>query len=92
MNSFEEYQRNSRDELGLPLRKVATELEIDTSILSKIEHNERTATKEMLQTFSETIIVDLKELEIKFIVEQIEHQFGDLKNIKLGLEATIQDL
>ena len=48
MNTFGEYLRNRREQLGLPLRRVAAELDIDTSILSKIETSERTATKEML--------------------------------------------
>jgi cytoskeletal protein RodZ len=48
MNTFGEYLRNRREQLGLPLRRVAAELDIDTSILSKIERSERTATKEML--------------------------------------------
>ena len=48
MNTFGEYLRNRREQLGLPLRRVAAELDIDTSILSKIKRSERTATKEML--------------------------------------------
>lgn len=45
MDSFGEYLREQRENIGLPLRKVAAELDIDTSILSKIERNEREATK-----------------------------------------------
>jgi len=55
MNSFGEYLRNRREKLGLPLRKVAAELDIDTSILSKIERSERVASKEMLPTLAETL-------------------------------------
>lgn len=64
MNSFGEYLRNKREQQGLPLRKVAAELDIDTSILSKIERNERMATKEMLPTLSKTLEVQEKENEI----------------------------
>ncbi|MCH8555029.1 MAG: helix-turn-helix domain-containing protein [Schleiferiaceae bacterium] len=48
MNSFGEYLRNRREQLGLLLRKVAAERDIDTSMLSKIERSERVATKEMI--------------------------------------------
>jgi cytoskeletal protein RodZ len=48
MKTFGEYIRKSREELGLPLRKVAAALDIDTSILSKIERNERRATIKMI--------------------------------------------
>jgi transcriptional regulator with XRE-family HTH domain len=64
MNSFGEYLRNKREQQGLSLRKVAAELDIDTSILSKIERNERMATKEMLPTLSKTLEVQEKENEI----------------------------
>jgi hypothetical protein len=40
MNSFGEYLRNSGEQLRLPPRKFAAELEIQTSILSKIEISE----------------------------------------------------
>ena len=45
MNSFGEYLRDKREQAGLPLRKIAAELDIDTSVLSKIERGERTALK-----------------------------------------------
>ena len=48
MKSFGEYIRKSREDMGLPLRKVAAALDSDTSILSKIERNERRATTEMI--------------------------------------------
>ena len=68
MNLFGEYLRNRREQLGLPLRKVAAELDIDTSILSKIERNERVATKEMLPTLAKTLEVQEKEIEVgKFV-------------------------
>ena len=45
MKSFGDYLRKAREDKGLPLRKVAAALDIDTSIMSKIERNERRATK-----------------------------------------------
>ena len=72
MNSFGEYLRSRREELGLPLRKVAAELDIDTSILSKLDRSERNATKEMLPILSKVLDIGLKELEVKFIGEQIQ--------------------
>jgi cytoskeletal protein RodZ len=36
MNLFGEYLRNRLEHLGLPLREVAAELDIDTSILRKL--------------------------------------------------------
>lgn len=92
MNSFGEYLRSRREQLGLPLRKVAAELDIDTSILSKIERNERVATKEMLPTLAKTLEVQEKEMEIEFIKAFILSDIGDLKFLKSGLEETLNTI
>ena len=92
MNSFGEYLREKREKIGLPLRKVAAELDIDTSILSKIERNEREATNDMLPIFSKVLERDLKEVEIKFIVHSILTQFSELKHLKDGLNETLNNL
>ena len=92
MNSFGEYLRNRREQLGLPLRKVAAELDIDTSILSKIERSERVATIEMLPTLAKTLEVQEKEMEIEFIKAFILSDLGELKFLKSGLEATLNTL
>lgn len=92
MDSFGEYLREQRENKGLPLRKVAAELDIDTSILSKIERNEREATKEMLPIFSRVLERDLKEVEVKFIIHSVLTQFSDLKYLKDGLNETLKNL
>lgn len=78
--------------MGLPLRKVAAELDIDTSILSKIERNERAATKEMLPTLAKILEVQTKEMEIEFIKAFILSDIGDLKFLKNGLEETLKSI
>jgi transcriptional regulator with XRE-family HTH domain len=90
MNSFGEYLRSRREQLGLPLRKVAAELDIDTSILSKIERSERVATKAMLTTLAKTLEVQEKEIEI--IKAFILSDLGELKFLKSGLEETLSTI
>jgi len=92
MNSFGEYLRGKREQLELPLRKVAAELDIDTSILSKIERNERAATKEMLPILSKVLAIPEKELEVEFIKSTILSQFGELNYLSVGLEETLSIL
>ncbi|MBK7221883.1 MAG: helix-turn-helix transcriptional regulator [Saprospiraceae bacterium] len=92
MNSFGEYLRNRREKLGLPLRKIAAELDIDTSILSKIERSERVATKEMLPILAKTLEIQEKDLEIEFIKAFILSDIGDLKFLKSGLEETLNTI
>lgn len=92
MNSFGEYLRNKREKLGLPLRKVAAELDIDTSILSKIERNERTAAKEMLPILSKALEVNEKEMQIEFLRSIIINEFGDLEFLADGLKNVLKKL
>ena len=92
MNSFGEYLRNRREQLGLPLRKVAAELDIDTSILSKIERSERVATKEMLPTLAKTLEVQDKEMQIEFIQSTVLSELGDLEFLADGLRNVLNKL
>ncbi len=92
MNLFGEYLRNRREQLGLPLRKVAAELDIDTSILSKIERNERVATKEMLPILAKTLEVQEKEIQIEFIQSTILSELGDLEFLTDGLKNVLKKI
>lgn len=92
MNLFGGYLRNRREQLGLPLRKVAAELDIDTSILSKIERNERVATKEMLPTLAKTLEVQEKEIQIEFIQSTILSELGDLEFLTDGLKNVLKKI
>jgi transcriptional regulator with XRE-family HTH domain len=92
MKSFGEYIRKSREDKGLPLRKVAAALDIDTSILSKIERNERRATTEMIPILAESLEKSEKEIEIQFIQSAISTDFGGLKHLKDGLKEILKTL
>ena len=92
MNSFGEYLRNRREQLGLPLRKVAAELDIDTSILSKIERSERVASKEMLPTLAKTLEIQDKEIQIEFIQSTVLIELGDLEFLADGLKTVLKKL
>jgi transcriptional regulator with XRE-family HTH domain len=92
MNSFGEYLRNRREQLGLPLRKVAAELDIDTSVLSKIERSERLATKEMLPTLAKTLDIQVKEIQIEFIQSTVLSELGDLEFLTDGLKNVLKKI
>lgn len=92
MNSFGEYLRNRREQLGLPLRRVAAELDIDTSILSKIERSERVATKEMLPTLAKTLEIQEKEIQIEFIQSTVLSELGGLEFLADGLKNVLKKI
>ena len=90
--TFGEYIRSLREKKKLPLRKVAAALDIDTSILSKIERNEREAIKEMIPILADSLEHPEKEIEITFIKTQIMEKYGSLKHLKEGLKEIIKTL
>ena len=92
MKTFGEYIRKSREDIGLPLRKVAAALDIDTSILSKIERNERRATTEMIPILAETLDKAEKEIEIQFIQSAIITDLGELNYLKDGLKEILKNI
>ena len=92
MNSFGEYLRNRRERMGLPLRKVATEIDIETSILSKIDRSERMATKVILLTFAKTLEIQEKEIQIEFIQSTILSELGDLEFSADGLKNVLKKI
>jgi len=92
MKTFGEYIRKSREDIGLPLRKVAATLDIDTSILSKIERNERRATIEMIPILAKSLDKAEKEIEIQFIQSSIIRDLGELNYLKDGLKEILKTL
>jgi len=91
-NSFGAYLREMREQKGLPLRKIAAQLDVDTSILSKIERDERNATIEMLPIFSKVLERNEKEVQIKFLEFSITKNYGELTFLKDGLNAILKTL
>ena len=72
--SFGELLRSLREETGQTLKTVAENLEMDTSLLAKIERNERQPTKLIISQVAEYFNVDKKELQTEFLSDQIAYK------------------
>ncbi len=68
----------------MPLRKVAAKLDIDQSILSKIERGERKASKEQIIQIARIFNVNEKELLINYLSDRVLY---DLKDEELATDA-----
>jgi transcriptional regulator with XRE-family HTH domain len=55
VTSFGEYIRSLRETAGLPIRKIAAQLDIDPSLLGKIERNERQPTREQIASIAKIL-------------------------------------
>lgn len=92
MKTFGEFIKTKREELGIPQRKIAAQLDIDTSTLSKIERNERRATTLMLDVIATELSIKLETVEFEFLKDSIHSEFNDLKFLKKNLTKIISEL
>lgn len=69
--SFGKRLRALRQEYGEPLRVVAAAIEVDSSLLSKIEHGERLPTEQQLEKLAKYFNVPLEDLAAQAIAEKI---------------------
>lgn len=83
-----EQLRTLREEAQLSLRAVASEIGIDTSLLAKIERNERQATKEQLKQMALFFKVNEKQLVKEFLSDLFAYRLleedADLDTLKVA--------
>jgi transcriptional regulator with XRE-family HTH domain len=90
--TFGEYIRRLREERNLPLRKVAAQLDVDTSTLSKIERGERPMSIDYLKPLSQILKIDYKELQVRFLADSINANYGKLEYLEDGLDEVINQI
>ena len=90
IKSFGEHLRNLREKSGLTLKSVSEQVSIDTSLLAKIERNERQPTKQIIKQLSDLFKVDEKILQNDFLSNQIAFiildEKADLSILKVAKE------
>ena len=74
---FGEYLHQLRKEHKLSQKIVADKLGIDISMLSKIEHGERQVQSHMLKPVAELFDLEYRMLQIQFLNQKIENEFGN---------------
>ena len=82
-----EILRELRKEKGLPLRKVAAQLDIDVAILSKMERGERKLTREIVVKLANIYQHDPELLMIRFLSEKVINEIGDEELAGQALKA-----
>ncbi len=74
ISTFGEFIRELRENTGLPIRKVAALLDIDPSLLGRIERNERQPTKEQIKKLAQIFEQDENYLLSEFLSDQIAYK------------------
>lgn len=89
---FGAYLKALREARGIPQRKVAHAIDVDTSTLSKMELGERQITIGMIKPWAEALSVDFKEVQINYISGKIIHDFDGQPFLKEALQSVIKEL
>ena len=84
MSKFGDRTRKLRESNHLLLRELASEIQIDQALLSKIERGERIATKKQAVSIVGFFNLDRKEFLSQWLGEKIAY---DLKDEELASEA-----
>ena len=69
--------RKLREENEMPLRKVAALLDIDVSILSKMERGERPLSKDVVTKLAKIYKHDEDELTVLYLSQKIVNEVGE---------------
>ena len=72
--SFGETIKSLREAKRLPLREVANALEIDISMIGKIEKNNRRPTNKLIEKFASYFNVSNKDLTITYLSDAVVYQ------------------
>ncbi len=76
--------RELREEKGLLLRQVAASTDLDSTLLSKMECEDRLPTKQQLERLTKFYKQDLNEMMTAWLADKI---FQDVVNEKMALRA-----
>lgn len=85
--TFGECIRNLREESGLPLRKIAAQLDIDPSLLGKIERDQRQPTKEQIRKLALIFNKNESLLLSEFLSDQIAYKIMEEESSEKILKA-----
>lgn len=78
MSNLSEILKSAREEKKLILRKVASELDIDQSLISKFEKGERKPTKEQLIKLADFYSLPEQDLLIEWFSDKIIYELKDV--------------
>ncbi|MCK9321365.1 MAG: helix-turn-helix transcriptional regulator [Bacteroidales bacterium] len=80
MRSFGDIIKSKREENGLFLRQVSALMEIDQAIISKIERQERKASREQVLKFAEVFEINPDELIISWCSDKVAYELREENN------------
>tara|TARA_R110002050_G_scaffold167946_2_gene299011 strand:- start:4268 stop:4564 length:297 start_codon:yes stop_codon:yes gene_type:complete len=89
---FGEHIRQLREQNSLLLRHLASELDIDTAMMSKIERSERRAKREHIPQLAKLLKTSVSELQTLYIADQIVELLDEEDNPQAILDAAEKEI
>lgn len=89
---FGEHIRQLREQNNLLLRHLASELDIDTAMMSKIERSERRAKREHIPLLAKLLMASVTELQTLYMADQIVELLDDEDNPQAILDAAEKEI
>ena len=78
--TFGEIIRDRRETINLSIREVAAHINIDPSLLGKIERNERPPTNEQIELLANYLQFNLSDLKISVLSDQVVYKILETSN------------
>lgn len=88
IKSFGETVRDLRENKGLLLRQVAAVLEVDTAFLSKMERNEKKASRQQVLKLAKALETEEKELMTLWLSDKIVETLNEESEAYGALKLT----
>ena len=76
-STFGEWLRSQREQRQRPLRKVAALLDVDTSIVSKLEHGHRQPQREYVEKLAAIFEEDAGALLVLYLSDRVAYELAD---------------
>jgi transcriptional regulator with XRE-family HTH domain len=89
---FGEHIRQLREQNNLLLRHLASELDIDAAMMSKIERSERKAKREHIPLLAKLLKASVIELQTLYMADQIIELLDDEENPQAILDAAEKEI
>jgi HTH-type transcriptional regulator, competence development regulator len=87
MKPFGEFIRDQRVSKGLLLREVAAELEIDPSMLSRIERGDKRPTRKLVVALASVLKENQNAFLVHYLSERVVYELKDEKLASRAIQA-----
>jgi len=92
MNKFGELIKSKREQMSLLQRHLASKIDIDVAMLSKIERGDKIAKKDTVVLFAEILNIDYNYLSTLWLADQIYLLVSEENNAVPALELVRVEL